>query len=319
VRDYQGKTEVNAAIQRSLADIGMGEQFWWLNNGITVLCDEISVVNMTATVESPQIVNGLQTSNEIFEHFSNTPIPDDREVLVRFVKPLNSDSANRIIRATNSQTTIPVASLHATDVIHRNIEEYLLSKGLYYERRKNHYKNQGRSKDKIVSISWLAQAVMAIILRRPDDSRARPSSLLKSPAEYDLIFSENYPIETYLKCTLILQQVEQFLKGEPHRLTAGERNNLKFHVAMFLAGSMLNTDKVTAHKLSTGDFSSISPQVLDESLSSVRILLNNVVTTRQISEDQASKSREFVSDVFVELKVRAARHFIQVGSEVHKY
>ena len=59
----------------------------------------------------------------------------------------------------------------ATDKIQRDIEDYLKSRGLFYDRRKNFYKNSGKPRDVIIDIPYLAQAVMAILLRRPDTAR----------------------------------------------------------------------------------------------------------------------------------------------------
>ena len=42
VRDYQGKTQVNEEIQTSLRNPG-NEDFWWLNNGITVLASKATL------------------------------------------------------------------------------------------------------------------------------------------------------------------------------------------------------------------------------------------------------------------------------------
>lgn len=93
---------------------------------------------------------------------------------------------------------MPAASLRATDDVQRDIEAYFLGHEWYYDRRKNYYRNSGRSPERIVSIPLLAQAVMAMGLSRPDDSRARPSSLLKRDDDYRKIFSENVPVEIYL-------------------------------------------------------------------------------------------------------------------------
>ena len=130
------------------------------------------LINKRLTLENPQIVNGHQTSVEIFEHFRSTPGEEKRSVLVRVIEPSSEDSHQRIIRATNSQTSIPIAFLRATEEIHRNIEDYFKSNGFYYDRRKNSYSNEGKPRDKIVGVPTLAQAVMAILLGRPNDARA---------------------------------------------------------------------------------------------------------------------------------------------------
>ena len=41
VRDYQGKTNVNNEIQDTLENPG-NEEFWWLNNGVTILASEVA-------------------------------------------------------------------------------------------------------------------------------------------------------------------------------------------------------------------------------------------------------------------------------------
>lgn len=167
VRDDQGRTEVNDEIQRSLEE-KHSEDFWWLNNGITIIATKASQSGKALTIEDPQVVNGLQTSTEIFNYCKkcNTE-SDNKKILVRIIVPTEEESRDRIIKATNSQTAVQPASLRATDKIHRDIEEYFRPKGLFYDRRKNFYKNEGKSRDKIVGIPHLAQAVMAILLQDP--------------------------------------------------------------------------------------------------------------------------------------------------------
>jgi hypothetical protein len=148
------------------------------------------------------------------------------------IVPPAAESRDRIIKATNSQTLIPIASLRATEVIHRDIEEYLRPHGLFYDRRKNHYKNEGKPIDKIVSIPHLAQAVMAMALQRPNDARARPSSLLKKDEEYERVFNRTYPIGVYLTCALLMKRVDRLVRAEATGLDGKDQANLRFYVAM---------------------------------------------------------------------------------------
>src|SRR5271170_233256 len=62
VRDYNGlKNPVNTQIRTTLQSPGTNEEFWWLNNGITILADECPVDGHKAKIKNPEIVNGLQT------------------------------------------------------------------------------------------------------------------------------------------------------------------------------------------------------------------------------------------------------------------
>lgn len=120
-------------------------RIWYLNNGVTIITPKAIPAGRKITIEDPQIVNGLQSSHEIYRHFSEHSEDidgDKRSVLVRVICEENAEEArDRIIRATNSQTSIPPASLRSADDIHRNIEDYLGFNGYFYDRRKNFYKN----------------------------------------------------------------------------------------------------------------------------------------------------------------------------------
>ena len=232
VRDYQGKTQVNEQIQDTLQHPG-AEDFRWLNNGITVLATRATQSGKSLTIENPEIVNGLQSSSEIHAYFrmSNTE-KESLNVLVRVIVPNAAESRDRIIKATNSQTAIPPASLRATDRIHRDIEQHPRPFGIYYDRRKNFYKNEGKPIGRIVSIPQMAQAVMAIVLRQPDTPRARPSSLIKRDDEYHRLFNNDYPIRS-----LSSQRPSHKTGGSIFGTTwrqhfDADRNNVRFYVAM---------------------------------------------------------------------------------------
>ncbi|MFQ5443199.1 MAG: AIPR family protein, partial [Nitrospinales bacterium] len=169
VRDYQGNVEVNKGIQNTLNNNEFNEDFWWLNNGVTIIAGKSSHSGKTIHIDDPLIVNGLQTSFEIYKSFKEKmPEKDQRVLLVRIIVPPNSESCDKIIKATNSQTTIPSASLRATEPIHRNIEDFLKPNGIFYDRRKNYYKNQGQPLEKIIGIGRMAQAVISCLLKRPN-------------------------------------------------------------------------------------------------------------------------------------------------------
>jgi hypothetical protein len=112
---------------------------------VTILCSSATHSGKILTIEDPQIVNGLQTSTEVYKNFSQKgALADERNILVRVIVPTDGDSRDQIIKATNSQTTIPIASLRSTEKVNRDIEEYFRAHGLFYDRRKNLHKNEGR-------------------------------------------------------------------------------------------------------------------------------------------------------------------------------
>ena len=232
VRDYQGKNEVNKEIRATL-DTASVEDFWWLNNGVSIICSDASLSGKTLTIEDVEIVNGLQTSREVFHSLHGKDLSKEpRNLLVRVLKPGDQASRDRIIKATNSQTPIPASSLRATDKIHRDIEEYLYPRGYYYDRRKNYYKNVGKPIRRILTIPYVAQSVMACALSDPANARARPSSLLKSEDAYRRIFSPDYPLDLFLKCPIIVKRVEEALRTSGSADFRSHLNNIRFYVAM---------------------------------------------------------------------------------------
>jgi len=69
VRDYLGENRVNEDIGASLKD-AQAPEFWWLNNGITILVTGAPAAGKVLQLHDVQIVNGLQTTETIFRHFS---------------------------------------------------------------------------------------------------------------------------------------------------------------------------------------------------------------------------------------------------------
>jgi len=295
VRDFQGDVQVNQGIQQSLTN-SFGDDFWWLNNGITLIASKASLSGKILTIEKPQIVNGMQTSSKIHNHFSSISDPSDtRNILVRVIglkETAEGDSTrNRIIQATNSQTRIPIASLRATDPIHHSIEEYIKSFGYYYDRRKNYYKNEKKPFNKIISITYLAQGVMSILLKRPNDARARPSTLLKEDENYNSVFNNVYPMQIYPTIITIIKRIESYLRETYSLMSSTERNNYKFHLAMFSSLLAVNNPNATAQEIIDLDIESLNDDFLNMCYEEVDAIFNK----SKIGRYGASKSKEVVS------------------------
>lgn len=264
VRDYQGSNSVNNCIAETL-DSDTGEDFWWLNNGVTILSEKIQLITATELeLLNPEIVNGLQTSTEIFNFFTNHPekMPDEkRNVLVRIITPSSEESRDTIIFATNNQTNIPKSSLRVTDPIHLQIEMYFKTRGLYYDRRKNYYKNQKKKASEIVSVSFLAQCLISVILRKPDYARARPSTLLTDDETYNTLYNEDNDLSAYYKCAFIGKKVQKQLKSKS-TLTSAERSDLLFYVVYAVFAKTAEKKTMNFSDLKTFDINSVSDEII---------------------------------------------------------
>lgn len=299
VRDYQGSVVVNTAIKNTLTDKN-SQNFWYLNNGVTIITPKAVSSGKQLTIEDPQIVNGLQTSHEIYQHFSQEIIEsnEERSLLVRIICEADESSRDKIIRATNSQTAIPPASLRSSDEIHRNIEDFLKPNGFFYDRKKNFHRNQGVSVSQIVSIPYMAQAMMAVTLLQPDSARARPSTLLNSDKDYKEIFSLEKPIDIYLKVIQIIKSVEHYLKKcvNEGTLEREKITNIKYYVAMATAIKITSSKINLGEKLSQINNIEINDSILEECL----FLVNNEYINLG-GNDQVAKGSKLLTSLLDQL------------------
>ena len=255
VRGFQQNTSVNVAIGETLQKPGKAD-FWLLNNGITILAQKVSTAgHKRVDIEDPQIVNGLQTSRQVFEYFKDgTRVPsrssDHRRILVRVIESSDEDVRDGVIRATNSQNKMPDEALRATDRIHGQIEALFRQYDLYYDRRKGFYKDQGKPIAKIIPVIELLQAMLAIALMRPDDARARPRDYIKDDAKYRQVFGENeFNLGIYLKCILLYRRIASFLARKEFDLDSTHQRNLKFYLAMYVAAATMKHAYVPPNEL----------------------------------------------------------------------
>ncbi|MGW5121857.1 AIPR family protein [Streptomyces noursei] len=212
VRDYAGSTVVNNAIGETLKSI-TGEDFWWFNNGVTVVADAAQIAGKKIVIKEPQIVNGLQTSHEIYSYVQGGGQHRDRSLLVKIVvAPESGTTRDRIIRATNSQTQLPAGALRATESIQKDIEESLHQAGnYYYERRASSYRNLGFPLERVVSMARLAREFTAFTLREPHVALRHSDALLLDDQHYAQIFSTRHDLDIYRLCLDVHTRLRTFL------------------------------------------------------------------------------------------------------------
>jgi hypothetical protein len=296
VRDYQGNVAVNQGIRKSLT-VAESPEFWWLNNGVTILCSDATSAGKAYSLSNIQIVNGLQTSHEIYDVLKNCPSQEteNKMLLVRVIVTGDAATRDQVIRATNRQTTVTDASLRATDEVQRNIENYFLTKGWYYDRRKNFYKNDGKDVSKIVGIPFLGAAVTAMGLARPDKSRGKPSSLLKNDDDYKLVFSPSIDLEIYLWAAKMQRRVDAFIISEAADATITQRSNLKYHLSMLIV-DQLNGGAVKGPQglriLALGD-KSISDEEIELLFTKLKRWSDDYLKSEDVILERATKSQRF--------------------------
>lgn len=145
IREYLGNRGVNKNMYITLLDSDDRKNFFYYNNGVTVICDSMGKINTQAStynmnayfeITNPQIVNGCQTVNTIYEALKNVdPAQLEKEYKDTFVmlKILEIDQGNtyedslykNIVRFNNSQNPIDEKTFVAnTDIFVRLQREF---------------------------------------------------------------------------------------------------------------------------------------------------------------------------------------------------
>jgi AIPR protein len=189
VRIYQPGNKINKRI-RATALSDTNYEFWYLNNGITLVCEKCDYVpnrSPRVTLTNFQIVNGGQTTHTLFDAYKeNKEKLENVLLLVRICETRNTKISEKISETTNSQTPVNTRDLHANDEIQRKLEEEFSTLGYYYERKKNQHQNE--PKELRLDNELLGQIYLAFYLDKPSEAKNTKSLIFGD--YYDVIFDE---------------------------------------------------------------------------------------------------------------------------------
>ena len=222
VRDYLGnKGTINSEIEKTI--VNDPEMFLLCNNGITIVCADFEQVrDKLVKIENPQIVNGCQTSNSIY-NFRKNPNTSKLQLLVRLISTENSNVTNKILRGTNRQNQVLDEAFEATQPFHQEtLEPFFLaydhSVKLYYERRAKQYNNDPLiKKTHIVNLRIITQTFVGMFLNAPHDSFRHEAKLLGEYAgdkENRKIFRDDHSPYPYYISALTWYMFEKFFREE---------------------------------------------------------------------------------------------------------
>lgn len=220
IRLYLGeKNEVNTKIlQSALSDNPV--EFWYLNNGITIVCDSYKyqpkLANPVVAIDNPQIVNGGQTSYSLFEAKRRDALKTlNIKVLVKIIETKDNVFRNKIAEATNSQTPIRSRDLRSNDVIQLKLEETLHGYGYFYDRKKNQNSNQPYAKR--IDALKAGQIIMAYYMREPDKAKTQSDKIFGE--FYELVFDPHtLSAEKLLTVHKLYETIEDRKKIAQHQM-----------------------------------------------------------------------------------------------------
>ncbi len=251
IRQFLGtRGAVNTDIRDSCTKMDASHLFWFLNNGITIVCDSFDPVqdqdNPVIKVRNMQIVNGCQTATTLAQAAQDQKLAHDVRILLRIYQTTNPQLIDKIVLTTNNQNKINARDLRANDDVQVDMQAGFQRYGYSYERKTHQYDNVADIDNSRVIVNEEAgQAYLAIVLRKPSDARRRKYKVWGE--DYDRIFGGQI-IEPHILTTLIYICTKYWLltsgltrdSDDTRRKLA---NNAAFHVARIAAYMWRGNDK----------------------------------------------------------------------------
>lgn len=213
VRGFLGTNSVNKQILNTLSDEYSIEKFAYLNNGITILCDNYQIKPGGEVVElkNPSIINGCQTASTILEAYKLDKIQKNKGVvIVRIIESSDPKLKEAIIRASNTQSVVKNRDLISEDPIQKELEEQFKSIGFLYQRKRGVINSVDFSKDNIIDLEKAAQSYMALFLELPAEAKNKKSEIYDD--YYKTIFHSQISATALLVSFKILELFKNKIK-----------------------------------------------------------------------------------------------------------
>jgi len=220
IRRYLGlrTNRVNASISDTLKSSELRENFYFFNNGITMICNKfahnaLQGANYQVQIKGMQIINGGQTCKTIQKTFEEQNLFDSEDalkgvtVMVRLYElpQKEEDFVRDITYATNSQNPVDLKDLRSNDDVQKKLEISIKEFGYEYRRQRE----KGVSGPKVITPAVAAGAVLATWMEKPHQAKFR--AIDHFGKLYDEIFKELNGAQLVM-AVLILRFVENLRK-----------------------------------------------------------------------------------------------------------
>lgn len=208
LRYYIKSTNIDNKIEESI--MFDGKNFWYLNNGIIIVCNDYKIVGKEVWLNQFSIVNGGQTSRMI----GTIPFDDDFYISCKIIKNTfeNIQEKNvfisKVAEASNTQKPIKAKDIIANKIEQRNLKSLMQDHGIFIEIKRGEKCNHG-----IYTEVWqraknneLAQDLYSFVFMEPGPARNSVSSILSNEEKYNIIFRNHEYSFDFLRDVLFLEK-----------------------------------------------------------------------------------------------------------------
>lgn len=268
IRRYLGLNEnrVNADIHRTLADPESRENFYFFNNGITIICksfrhNALQGANFQLKLENMQVINGGQTCKTIQQTLNSSESLSGYQntyVMVRVYELADDDQGfvTDITYATNSQNPVDLRDLRSNDAIQKNLELGMKDLGYTYKRQRE----EGGMGSNVITSSTAAEATLAVWREKPHQAKFRRKEHFGKL--YEDIFKDLNAAQAIL-AVLIFRDVENKRKRPSSQTPPAFMPYASHYISMLVGRDLLRDQGVALKDVSHRNFSELLKHLQD--------------------------------------------------------
>lgn len=201
IRRYISNKLVDSGIKKTLDNDR--DNFWFLNNGIIIACEEFEVDGNTVKLNKFSIVNGGQTTNRIGEYKGSNSqeffIPC--KIVAEKKKDPNLSFYTKIAEATNSQKPILPRDLKSNTAEMLRLNNWLADEKIYFEIKRG-VKPIFQPQHKIKNDEF-GQILLSFVMQRPGTSRSGKKTIFENNDIYNRLFKQNYINDSTKKAFIV--------------------------------------------------------------------------------------------------------------------
>ena len=181
--------------------------FWFLNNGITICCSDFRVDGTYIKLYNFSIINGCQTTTLIGK-YNQANENEDFYLTCKIIKPnesLTNEKKNifisEIAEASNSQKPIKDRDLKSNYPEQRRLQNQFKEKNIYIEIKRGEVLcsrsiRSNLEKWQYTTNELFGQKMLSFQFQMPGTARSKKSSLFGTDQIYQKVFRQNYNVDT---------------------------------------------------------------------------------------------------------------------------
>jgi hypothetical protein len=219
IRNPLSNSNFNPAISKTIKD--NSKYFWYFNNGITAISDNINPIRSgtKVTVNGLQIINGAQTVYSIFSTYDEASSTERRkidsstQITLRLLESGGKDFDLNVTRYTNSQNPVNERDFHANDDIQLRLQkDFFDFTDVWYERRRGEFRTKLKNVE-IVTNEYFAQTYLAYTLKDPVNAKNKSKLLfisdkVETDGLYEKVFHSKVKYDDMLVSYYLYEYIE---------------------------------------------------------------------------------------------------------------